>query len=179
MGKKSRSLIMMTMILMALILVSFSSQSKAENSTRSTNISGKIDPEVFYNSIPRQMIVGKSYEVMVFVRNTGEKDGYYMVSLVAPGKFIYPQYSSEQAMLSSGESRRYKFLITPINEHTGEINVTAKLIPLPPRENIEFDSITATVFCIKQAYQTADMLNVGVTILVMFFILTFFYILRS
>lgn len=170
----------MTLILMALILLSLSSESKAEDRSMNANISGKIDQHVFYNSIPRQMTVGKSYEIMVFVRNTGEKEEYCLVALVAPGEFIYPQYSSEMVMLSSGESRRHKFLIIPIKAHIGEINITAKLFSVSPTENIELDSVSAPVFLIEQAFPSADIITASVSVIViLIMILTFFYVFRS
>jgi hypothetical protein len=179
MWKKSGSVIMMTMILIAIILFSFSSYSKAEDRS-TTNLSGKIDQHLFYSSIPRQMTVGESYEIMVFVRNTGEKEEYCMVTLVAPGEFIYPQYSIEMVMLSSGESRRYKFLITPIKAHIGEINITAKLFSVSPTENIELDSVFAPVFLIEQAFPTADIITASVSVIgILIMILTIFYVFRS
>lgn len=179
MWKKSGSVIMMTMILIAIILFSFSSYSKAEDRSMSANLTGKIDQHLFYNSVPRQMTVGKSYEIMVFVRNTGEKEEYCMVALVAPGEFIYPHHSSEMVMLSSGESRRYKFLITPIKAHIGEINITAKLFSVSPTENIELDSISAPVFLIKQAFSITDIITASVSVIVILIILTIFYVFRS
>ena len=175
MWKKSGFMIMMTLILLAMMLFSFSSGSKAEE-----HVSVKIDQHVFYNSIPRQMTVGKSYEVMVFVRNTGEKEEYCQVTLIAPSECIYPQYSVEMVMLSSGEPRRFKFLITPIKAHIGEINITAKLFSVSPTQNIELDSVSAPVFLIEQAFPTTGIITATVSVIGIFImILTFFYFLRS
>jgi preprotein translocase subunit YajC len=181
MWKKSGVMIIMTVILIAMMLFSFSSDSKAKTEDRSTtNVSGKIDQHVFYTSVPRQMTVGKSYEIMVFVRNTGREEEYCQIALVAPSEFIYPQYSVEMATLNSGEPRRFKFLITPVKAHIGEINIIAKLFSVSPTQNIELDSVSAPVFLIEQASSTTGIITASISVtVILIVILIIFYVFRS
>lgn len=145
---------------------------KNENSKESLHPekSGVIDSYVFYRSVPRQMTIGKSYNILVFVKNNGQSLGTFQVSLFAPNEFFYPQYDAEMVELENGESYRTKFLITPTKEYIGELNITAKLYLFNSTQKsssrfILLDSTSKSVHVIKRGFSTQYIMATIVSIL--------------
>jgi hypothetical protein len=68
-------------------------QYRDKNALKNPEISGRIDAYLFSRSIPEHMTIGESYEILVFVKNTGESPANFLVVLTTSGEFIYPRYS--------------------------------------------------------------------------------------
>ena len=128
---------------------------KPQTSNQTPTISGEIDHYVFSRSIPEHMTIGDSYEILVFVKNTGKSPAYFLVLLTTPGEFIYPQYSVRVGALDGGESRRIEFLLTPSKPLLGELNITAELYHLAPSFT-RLDSTSCSVTSIKRKFSTED-----------------------
>jgi len=138
-------------------------------------VSGVIDSYVFSRSIPKQMTIGKSYPILVFVKNTGQYHASFQVTLSAPNEFFYPSYISHSAYeyieLDGGESYRIKFFITPTKAHIGELNITVNLYLVDFTQSshsrfILLDSTSASVQIIKKAFSIWDILTVLLSILI-------------
>jgi hypothetical protein len=143
-------------LLSLIILVSSFFSFEIVNAQSSDDIiSGEIDHYVFSRSIPEHMTIGESYEILVFVKNTKKYHAYFLVTLTAPGEFIYPRCSTRVVALDGGESRRIKFLLTPSKPLLGELNITAKLYHLAPSITL-LDSTTCSVSSIKRNFSTED-----------------------
>jgi len=133
------------------------SNNKSQYKELYTKISSRIYSDIFSRSIPKYMTIGEPYQVFVFVKNTGQSTEYFLVKLIAPSEYIYPQQSIEIIKLDKGEFRRVKFPITPIKQHFGELNITAKLYLLKSNRNlpssfIELDNTSTSIFWIKNAF---------------------------
>ena len=169
MAKKSEKLVVICFIVLAFMMTFIlcfgivNANPQTSNST--PPISGKIDHYVFSRSIPEHMTIGESYEVLVFVKNTGKSHADFLVLLTTPGEFIYPRYGTQVIALSDGESRRIEFPITPTKSHIGELNITASLYLLKPSIS-KLDSASDSVFLIKRAFSIGDLMTVIMTILV-------------
>ena len=150
--KKGVAIALLSLIILVSSLFSF----EIVNAKSSDDIiSGEIDHYVFSRSIPEHMTIGESYEILVFVKNTGKSPANFLVVLTTPGEFIYPRCSTRVVALDGGESHRIKFLLTPSKPLLGELNITAKLYHLGPSITL-LDSTTCSVSSIKRNFSTED-----------------------
>ncbi len=138
-----------------------------------TNITkqGEIDSDIFERSIPAHMTVGKSYTVQVPVKNTGESPADFIVLLITPGEFIYPQYPAEKEVhLERQEVKKVKFPITPIKPNAGELKITVRLFVISSTQPFipfkELDSASKSVYRIKTALSPEDIITAFVAILI-------------
>ena len=159
MAKKSEKLVVICFIVLAFMItfiLCFGIVNATPQTSNSTpQISAEIDHYAFSRSIPEHMTIGESYKVLVFIKNTGKYHAYFLVTLTAPGEFIYPRCSTRVVALDGGESRRIKFLLTPSKPLLGELNITAKLYHLAPSITL-LDSTTCSVSSIKRNFSTED-----------------------
>lgn len=141
-------------------------QYRDKNALKDPEISGRIDAYLFSRSIPEHMTIGESYKIIVFVKNTGKAPAYFLVMIIAPGEFIYPEFDTETIELDGGESHRIEFFITPIKPHIGELNITAKLHLLSPLF-LEIDSTADSFFLIKRKFSTEGITAFGIIIMLL------------
>jgi hypothetical protein len=159
MAKKSEKLVVICFTVLAFLITFILCfgivNAIPQTSNQNSPISGEIDQYAFSRSIPQHMTIGGSYEILVFVKNTGKSPAYFLVLLTAPSEFIYPRYSVRVGALDGGESRRIKFLLTPSKPLLGELNITAELYHLTPPFT-RLDSTTCSVSSIKRKFSTED-----------------------
>jgi len=155
------------------------------NESQTFEVSGKIDSYVFSRSVPKQMKIGESYQINVYVKNTGKTPGMFRVVLTTPGEFIYPQYDSYVFKLKKGESHRVVFLITPIKPHIGSLNITVDLYLVQshkflPTDFVLLDRVYGEVRIIKPAFSIERaFMDVAIIIMVLvIFILTIIFVHR-
>lgn len=145
------------------------------NESQTFEVSGKIDPYVFSRSVPKQMKIGESYQINVYVKNTGKTPGMFRVVLTTPGNFIYPRYDSYVFKLERGEAQRMKFLIAPINPHIGSLNITIDLYLVQshkflPTDFVLLDRVCEEVRIIKPAFSIEHAFKT-VTIIIIFMVI--------
>lgn len=127
------------------------------NNEITDNVSGTIDHDIFYKSIPALMTVSNPYNVVINIKNTGENTATFWIKLDVPDEFIFSSQKNWKIItLESGSSYRTKFTIVPIKEHYGSLNVKAILSQLNsrhdlPSSTIEMDNASRSVVWIKKA----------------------------
>jgi 4-amino-4-deoxy-L-arabinose transferase-like glycosyltransferase len=138
-----------------------------------SRFSGTIDSYIFSRSIKKHMTIGKKDCVPIFVKNTGEAPATFLITLEVPQHYIYsrPEYGYD-ITLDSGESHKAIFLMMPIKQHIGELNITARLYLMKsdkysPASFVEVDNTTTSVSCIKNAFSPKEIVRlIVVTILI-------------
>lgn len=88
---------------------------------------GEISRDIFNASVPQVMKVGKSYTVLVQVRNTGNSCTNFTASVYSNGYTIFVQDPSRRFTLDEGSIRLLKFKILPLCEYRGELPITVDL----------------------------------------------------
>jgi 4-amino-4-deoxy-L-arabinose transferase-like glycosyltransferase len=134
-----------------------SSGNQGESSENGTT-KGVIDHDIFYRSIPAYMTIGKTYNVLVFVKNEGESPNTFVITLDVPDEFVYSsQKNWKLIQLNEGESYRAKFTILPIKQHVGELNITARFSIIKSKRIVpssyeEMDNVSKHVVWIKSVF---------------------------
>ncbi len=153
--------------------------------TEVNDITGKIDHNIFYMSVPERMKIGESYTVRVFIKNTGDERNNFRVMLSTTrltnsgktemgygyGEFIYPRYDSSVIALEKGESRKVEFKITPIKPYIGDLEVSADLYQLKPKQLLRsdlllLDHVQKGVRVIEPAFTKDELVLIFSTIIV-------------
>jgi len=117
--------------------------------------SGVIDRERFSKSIPKMMIVGKSYTVEVIVTNRGSTVSDFIVELNWPFRaslkyFFIPGLLWQRSLnLAPGESYNVEFIIMPLIENVGQLEIVASLYLSAEGVTILVDRTSTTVHELK------------------------------
>lgn len=144
-------------------------------------ISGEINADIFSRSIPAQMTVGRPYDILVRVKNTGEKSTTFVITIDVPSDFIYTSRKNwEIITLNEGGSRQFKFTILPIKQHVGKLNIIANFSLIKsshylPSSFVELDNVSTSVLLIKNAISSTDI----IIIFVLFFTICFIVIIMK
>ena len=88
---------------------------------------GKISEDLFCRSLPTLLKVGRTYSVLVQVKNTGDSAANFTAFLYSDELTVFVDEGLRSVNLNKGSIHIFKFKIVPIREHTGELPVTVDL----------------------------------------------------
>ena len=87
---------------------------------------GKVSKDIFKESVPSVMKVGKTYTALVKIKNIGNSSATYYVSLHAP-KFIIFVDDAKEVTLDKNEEKLLKFNMVPMVECRSRIPIVLEL----------------------------------------------------
>jgi len=87
---------------------------------------GKVSKDIFKESVPSVMKVGKTYTALVKIKNTGNSSATYYVSLHAP-KFVIFVDDAKEVTLDKNEEKLLKFNMVPMVECRSRIPIVLEL----------------------------------------------------
>lgn len=114
-----------------------------------------IDRERFLTSVPKTMLVGKTYTIVVTVTNRAPAELDFIAQLDWPFRtslkyFFVPGLSWQKSQrLAPGETRNIQFVIVPLVEHVGELDIVARLYVSAEDSMILVDTVSTTVYELK------------------------------
>jgi len=115
-----------------------------QNETK--HISGKIIHSAFQRSVPGVTKVGEHYIVLVQIENAGSDAADFNVILFYNWRYLFFDEPSKTITLGGGEKRILRFDMVPYDEHTGPLQITAKLFVQPNGDNAtELDATSDSV----------------------------------
>lgn len=118
---------------------------------------GEINHDIFNRTLPGKMKIGDSYNIKIFVKNTGDERNIFRVILITNkvtiagkiangqsyGEYIYPRYASEVLELDKGESRMVEFTLVPVKPYIGEIDISTDLYYVKSKEMLKNNYVLA------------------------------------
>lgn len=97
------------------------------------------------------MKVGEHYIVLVQIENTGCDAADFNVILFYNWRYLFFDEPSKTITLDGGERRILRFDMVPYEEHTGHLQITAKLFVQPNVDTVtELDAISTSVTEIRR-----------------------------
>lgn len=90
-------------------------------------INGSIYPDLFKNSLPDMMAIGKTYTGLVEVRNTGNTRLNYSINVHSDEFILFVDDGFRRETLDIGSSSVFKFKIVPFQEYRGKLPITVDL----------------------------------------------------
>jgi len=128
-----------------------------------------IDEEVFLQSVPPRMIVGKVYKIIVVVINTGIEPANFLVDIEYPHQYSRMLFYSHEAWklnnvtLEPGASQRFEYSIVPLAARLVDTEIEVRILSFS--NPFQISSVSATVNEIRTAFSKKFFLELSGLIL--------------